>query len=95
MKITNGEWKCDATVTIMLDNGKEVKRKVRYGSLDGMYVVIDGEKVGGKALQDKAKERCRGCAYLVEGDCGEWMCDDCGKEIHEIPDAECSGEQEW
>lgn len=39
--------------------------------------------------------RCKDCSYLVEGDNGEWICDDCGKDIHDIPDDECSAEQEW
>ena len=39
--------------------------------------------------------RCKDCMYLVEGDNGEWICDDCGKEIHSIPDDECSAEQDW
>lgn len=33
---------------------------------------------------DKYKERCSDCFCLVEGDNGEWICDDCEKEIHEI-----------
>lgn len=43
----------------------------------------------------KEMARCRDCAYLVEGDNGEWICDDCGKEIHTIADEDCSAEQEW
>ena len=39
--------------------------------------------------------RCRDCAYLVEGENGEWICDDCGKDIHDITDDECSLEQEY
>lgn len=39
--------------------------------------------------------RCRGCAYLVEGDNGEWICDDCGKDIHDIVDEDCSAEQDF
>ena len=39
--------------------------------------------------------RCRYCFYLVEDEDGNWVCDDCQKEIHEIPDDECSAEQEW
>ena len=38
------------------------------------------------------KRRCRDCAYLVEADNGDWVCDDCGKEIHSIPNDECSAE---
>ena len=39
------------------------------------------------------EEDCRDCAYLVEGDHGEWICDDCGKDIHEIPCEECSANE--
>ena len=45
-------------------------------------------------MKDPFKERCRHCAYLVEGDHpDEWICADCDKEIHDIPDAECSAEE--
>ena len=40
------------------------------------------------------KKRCRDCAYLIEEN-GKWVCDDCGKDIHDIPDNECSANQEW
>ena len=39
------------------------------------------------------KLRCKDCAYLVEGENGEWICDDCQKEIHSIPDNECSANE--
>lgn len=39
--------------------------------------------------------RCKDCFYLIEGDNGEWICDDCGKEIHSISDDECSAEMDW
>ena len=39
--------------------------------------------------------RCADCSYLVEGENGEWICSDCEKEIHQIPDEDCSAEQEW
>lgn len=44
--------------------------------------------------------RCKHCMYLIEGDNGEWLCSDCEyegdeKDIHEIPDEECSLEQDW
>lgn len=35
------------------------------------------------------KERCRNCAYLIEGDNGEWICDDWSKDIHEVDDDDC------
>ena len=41
------------------------------------------------------KKRCRDCIYLVEGDNKEWICDDCGKDIHDISDEECSANQKW
>ena len=44
--------------------------------------------------------RCKDCSYLVEGENGEWLCSDCEykdglKDIHQIPDEECSAECEW
>lgn len=39
--------------------------------------------------------RCRHCSHLVEGEKGEWKCDDCEKDIHDIPNEECALEQEW
>ena len=44
--------------------------------------------------------RCKDCSYLVEGANGEWLCSDCEyegeeKNIEDIPDEECSAEQEW
>lgn len=41
------------------------------------------------------KERCRDCAYLVEDENGNWVCDDCKKLIDAIPDGECSANQDW
>ncbi|MBO7462012.1 MAG: hypothetical protein J6T96_05405 [Bacteroidales bacterium] len=40
-------------------------------------------------------ERCKDCAYLVEDENGNWVCDDCGKDIHHISDEECSAEQNF
>ena len=45
-------------------------------------------------------DRCRDCAYLVEGKDGEWICDDWGKDIHNVPDDDCelmieNDEEEW
>ena len=34
--------------------------------------------------------RCTDCINLVEGDDGEWICDDFEKEIHHISDSTCS-----
>ena len=36
------------------------------------------------------KERCRDCAYLIEGDNGEWICDDWGKEIDKVDNSDCA-----
>ena len=33
--------------------------------------------------------RCRGCLCLVEGDNGEWICDEIGKEIGLIANDKC------
>lgn len=49
LKLVKGEFSYGNTVEIELD-GKIIKRKVRYGSLDGLYVVIDGEKIGYRTL---------------------------------------------
>ena len=38
---------------------------------------------------DEYEERCRDCGYLVEGDNGEWICDNAEKDIHDVPDSEC------
>lgn len=35
------------------------------------------------------KIRCRDCACLTEGKDKTWKCDECGKDIHDIPDDEC------
>jgi len=50
MKLIGGEWKWNEVVEIELDNGKVVKRKVKYETLEGMYVVIDKEKIGKATL---------------------------------------------
>ena len=39
--------------------------------------------------------RCKDCSYLYEDEHGEWVCGDCEREIHCIPDEDCSAEQEW
>lgn len=38
--------------------------------------------------------RCKHCAYLVEGDNGEWICEDWDKEIHEVLNEDCAVETE-
>lgn len=45
-------------------------------------------------MTTKEMRRCRDCGYLVEGDNGEWVCSDWGKEIHEVPDEDCAVESE-
>ena len=40
-------------------------------------------------------ERCMDCVYLVEDENGNIICDDCGKLISDIPDDECSANQDW
>ena len=39
--------------------------------------------------------RCRHCAYLIEDDDGNWVCDGCGKNIEDIPDEDCELEQDY
>lgn len=46
-------------------------------------------------LINERQERCRHCAYLVEGDDGAWICDDCGLDILNIADDDCSANQEF
>ena len=46
-------------------------------------------------LNFHCRERCQDCAYLVEGEHGEWICDDCGREIVDILDDECSANVDW
>lgn len=46
-----------------------------------------------KTLQ--VRDRCRDCPYLVEDKNGHWACDDCEKECEDIPNDECSANQDW
>lgn len=46
-------------------------------------------------MTTKEMIRCKHCSYLIEDENGEWICDDCGKDIHDISDDECPVEQEW
>lgn len=49
MKLISGIFAYGQTVTI--DTGKRtIRRQVHYGILDGLYVVVDGEKIGYKTL---------------------------------------------
>ena len=45
MEIVDGFFSYGQTITISVD-GKIVKRKVHYGSLDGEYIVFQGIKYG-------------------------------------------------
>ena len=45
IKLIDGEFFYGESVTLEI-NGKQIKRKVNYGSLDGLYVIIKGEKYG-------------------------------------------------
>lgn len=46
--------------------------------------------------EDKKREhRCQNCAYLIAGEHGEWLCENCDyeddiKDIHDISFDECS-----
>ena len=48
-----------------------------------------------KSVTKQRKERCLDCTYLVEDENGNWVCDDCGKNVEMIPDHACSAEQDW
>lgn len=50
MKLIDGVFKYGETVAIDVD-GKLIKRKVHYGSLDGLYVEVDGERISAESLQ--------------------------------------------
>lgn len=54
MKILDGEFYYGKTVTLEID-GKIIKRKVHYGSLDGEYILYDYEKIGKRAFQKNAE----------------------------------------
>lgn len=51
IKIIAGNFSYGETVTLQIDGKKETKRKVHYGVLDGLYIVINGEKIGYKSLE--------------------------------------------
>lgn len=59
----------------------------------GYYANCSGIYRGDKTTEEMT--RCKDCAYLVEDEEGNWICDDCGKNIHAIKDEECSAEQDW
>lgn len=45
IKLVGGTFAYGETVTLNVD-GKEIKRKVNYSTLSGLYVVISGVKYG-------------------------------------------------
>lgn len=45
IKLIDGTWSYGQTVIIEAD-GKRMKRKVKYGTLDGLYIIYRGEKIG-------------------------------------------------
>ena len=45
IKLIDGNFSWNETITILVD-GKEMKRKVYYASLEGLYIVIRGVKYG-------------------------------------------------
>ena len=45
IKLIEGSFSWGETVTLNVD-GKEIRRKVNYASLEGLYVVIGGVKYG-------------------------------------------------
>ena len=45
IKLIGGSFSWGETVILSVD-GKEIKRKVNYGSLDGLYVTIKNVKYG-------------------------------------------------
>lgn len=49
----------------------------------------------GDCMTTKEMIRCKHCAYLVEDDEGNWICDDWQKDIHDVPDEDCAAEQGW
>ena len=58
-------------------------------------VILNPDIILTEEISKQRKDRCSDCAYLVEGDNGSWICDDCGKNVETIPDADCSAEQDW
>lgn len=50
MKLIKGVFKYGETIEIEY-NGKIIKRKVRYDTLNGLYVIIDYEKIGESTLR--------------------------------------------
>lgn len=51
MKLLSGTWSWGEIVTLEVDS-KIIKRKVHYGTLEGLYVLINGEKCGKRAFKE-------------------------------------------
>lgn len=58
-------------------------------------VILNPDIILTEEVTKQRKERCLDCAYLVEDENGNWVCDDCGKNVKMIPDHACSAEQDW
>ena len=58
-------------------------------------VILNPDIILTEEVTKQRKERCLDCAYLVEGENGNWVCDDCGKNVEMIPNHACSAEQDW
>ncbi len=79
---------CAARFLDTYDWNKSVRQQIEE--------IVNRELLFLKMLADsnkKVEERCRDCGYLIENDEGAWICDDCGKDIHAIPDSDCSANQ--
>ena len=51
-------------------------------------------KQGFEELSER-KTRCIDCAYLLEDESGNWVCDDCQKNVEDIADEDCSANKEF
>lgn len=58
-------------------------------------IILNPDIILTEEVTKQRKERCLDCAYLVEDENGNWVCDDCGKNVEMIPDHACSAEQNW
>ena len=88
---------CDAK-QYCYDIGDEMFDEMRDLYNAGM---CDAEGVGEDTMKTivnaarYSRSRCCDCAYLYEDEQGRWVCDDCGKLCIDIPDDECSANEEW
>lgn len=58
-------------------------------------VILNPDIILTEEVTKQRKERCLDRAYLVEDENGNWVCDDCSKNVEMIPDHACSAEQNW